>query len=346
MANLLSSNYFQKVKKVENDYELMQCLLHQLGEAIDLKINTILLKSNFNLSNIVLMPKYRVKTTKSVIYNIFNRKNIQPRTNPLDGLQDKVGTRIVVLNEQNVQEIADILLSCTESWSIRCGRSLDKNNEPYKAIHLYVTPNANLLPSLSSLSKKELTGLVCEIQIKTNLQHTLNLFSHDLLYKNPYSLDGETKKKIQEAYEMIIKIDLFMLNMYNSKNSFDSYVKGFFKEIACLYINLNHKLAPKVNEDVIRDTIQNSDHNLNALIFSTYEVENIAISDVISLCSEKASDIEYLINSDTYLVNEPIVIFIVYLFYKKRHTLKSKWFLSDEILSDIFHGLGYAYDYD
>lgn len=341
-------NFLEKIDKIKEKYLNLQKDLQDLGEILDKKILQYLYFSkNIDINRIITFPKHRVKEIKSVINNIIYRKSAGERSNLLVGLHDKVGTRIVVLTENDVKKVADILLSQNDCWDIRIGRELDKkpdNSFDYKAIHLYVTPKQNMLPQFSQLSKKKLEIYECEIQIRTNLQHTLSIVQHDVTYKNVYKFDGELSEKLANAYEMIEKIDNYIWLIYNSMENNDIHIKEFYTEIANIYSQFNRRFVQNSKKVEIKELVEKSDKRLNALIFSIYEVEKIKIDDIETVCKLNYKDVDYLVNSNIFLTQEPIIILIAYLCFKKRNTLKIRWFLSDDILQEIFHKLGFAYD--
>lgn len=342
--------YLQKVAEVRQDYEEMKGALQAWGNFIDNKILEYIKNDDrFDINRIVMNPKNRIKVTDSVINNLFHRKNLEPRSIPLLAIPDKVGTRIVLLTEDDVCYIADLLTSKDEFWSIRIGRQLEKKMESgfdYRAIHLYLTPRTSSLSFFSEFNKKQLDNYICEVQIRTNLQHTLALVQHEWTYKNAFSLEGDLEVALRDAYDKIKVADDTICQIYQSMDKIDTYERKFFTDVANIYAQFNRSLVDKTGKDAVKNVIQNSDHQLNALFFKEFSVKNIEIEDIEKVCSENETDISFLINnSQLTLAKEPIVILLAYMVFKKKYTLTSKWFLSDELLEALFYSLGQNYEH-
>jgi ppGpp synthetase/RelA/SpoT-type nucleotidyltranferase len=343
------NDYLQQVEKVRQDYEEMKDALQAWGDFIDQKIVEYLENDvNFDATRIVMNPLNRVKTTESVINNLFHRKNLEPRSTPLVAIQDKIGTRIVLLTEDDVCYLGDLLMSKEEFWSVRIGRRLEKKMESgfdYRAIHLYLTPRAISLPIFNEFNKKQLENYICEVQIRTNLQHTLALVQHEWTYKNAYSLEGDLEISLRDAYDKIKVADDTICQIYQSMHKIDTYERKFFTDVVNIYAQFNRSLAELSDKDVVKSVIQSSDHQLNALFFKEFSIKNIQIQDIEKVCSENENDISFLINkSQLTLAKEPIVILLAYMVFKKKYTLTSKWFLSNELLEALFYSLGQNYE--
>ena len=344
------NEYLQKIANVGQGYEEMKDVLKAWGDFIDNKILEYIQNDDrFDISRIVINPKNRVKVTDSVINNLFHRKNLEARSIPLAAIQDKVGTRIVLLTEDDVCYIGDLLLSKEEFWSVRIGRRLEKKMESgfdYRAIHLYLTPRTSSMPFFNGFNKKQLENYICEVQIRTNLQHTLALVQHEWTYKNAFSLEGELEVALRDAYDKIKVADDTICQIYQSMHNIDTYERKFFTDVANIYAQFNRSLVDISDKDVVKKVIQDSDHQLNALFFKEFSVKNIQIQDIEKVCSENETDIFFLINnSQLTLAKEPIVILLAYMVFKKKYTLTSKWFLSNELLEALFYSLGQNYEH-
>lgn len=344
------SEVFQRINRIKEIYREMQEDLNELGYRIDNLITEYLSQLPEGLrKHIIQYPVHRLKDEQSVINNIFFRRSVQRNNdeNALFNLRDKVGTRIVLLTEDDVQKVAEFLTSQTEFWDIRVGRELNKILEggfDYRAIHLYITPKPGLVQRFADKSKKYLSRYECEVQIRTNLQHTLAEVQHSVTYKIPYALDGDLEKKLREAYEKIKVVDDFLRNLFRSREEYDLTVQQLFGDITNLYIQLRRDLREQAGEKLQRDKINESDHRLNALLFQIYDVGKISSNELFAVCEKHWKDVEFLVNSKTILAREPIIVLIAYLFFTRKHTLRRSWILPEDILEEVYHHLGEAFE--
>lgn len=344
------SEIFRHISLVKEVYSSMQTDLSEIGYQLDRLLTEYMGQLPKDVQKrIIRYPVHRIKDEKSVINNIFFRKSVQ-RTEPEDALfdlKDKVATRIILLTEDDVNLVTELLQSKADYWNIRIGRELDKALQggfDYRAIHIYITPKPSFLPQFADKSKKYLSRFVCEVQIRTNLQHTLAEVQHSITYKTPYALDGELEKKLTEAYDKIKSVDDFICNLFQIRENLDVSVQQLMIEITNLYIQLRLDLRGQAGEKLQKERIKESDHQLNALIFQVYAANKINTENVFKVCEKHWKDIEYLVNSDAVLSREPIVVLLAYLFFTQKYTLRKNWVLSEDLLEEIYHHLGAAFE--
>ena len=150
---------------------------------------------------------------------------------------------------------------------------------------------------------------------------------------------------LRDAYEKIKVADDTICQIYKSMHKIDTYERNFFTDVAKMYAQFNRSFIDNSNKNIVKNIVENSDNQLNALFFREFSIKNIKIGDIEKVCFEHETDIIFLINkSQLSLAKEPIIILLAYMVFEKRYTLTSKWFLSNELLEALFYSLGQNYE--
>ncbi|WP_232631530.1 GTP pyrophosphokinase [Methylobacterium sp. Leaf118] len=126
--------------------------------------------------------KPRLKADKKLIEKAFFRnKNYR---DPYESIEDKVGTRFVVLLGSDVDKVV-AAVEAMKGWTHSKDRDYDEeqNKNPvlfeYAAVHFVVRP----VEALTIGDVQIPAGTPCELQIKTILQHAYSELTHDTIYK-------------------------------------------------------------------------------------------------------------------------------------------------------------------
>uniref|UniRef100_UPI00396B139D GTP pyrophosphokinase n=2 Tax=Klebsiella/Raoultella group TaxID=2890311 RepID=UPI00396B139D len=135
---------------------------------------------------------YRTKTKEGIIEKV-DRKNYK---NPWKQLTDVSGVRVILYLESDIVRVSEILNSTfnidnENSMSNESRLSSDKVG--YRSVHYVcdIGEKRNVLKEYEYVS-----GMKCEIQVRTMLQHAWAELTHDRNYKLGANLPLEIKRKI------------------------------------------------------------------------------------------------------------------------------------------------------
>jgi ppGpp synthetase/RelA/SpoT-type nucleotidyltranferase len=147
-----------KEQGIREDYEAMKSDLSSWGDLVDTTILSLLSQNEISESKIQIPPKHRIKTTESLIGRAIYDKTVE-FSDPLKGIPDKVGTRIVLTSTRDVTKVIEILKGHTESWKARVSRGPEKHMKnpkefDYASVHLELIPTQNV-PLVSGKTNRQ-----------------------------------------------------------------------------------------------------------------------------------------------------------------------------------------------
>jgi putative GTP pyrophosphokinase len=330
-------NQLEKEQKLISEYDLLKPLLINWGKQVDEIILELLQNdTNFQIQSLQIPPKHRIKMDNSLIRNALYGK--LDSTDPLLRIEDKVGTRIVVTSLRDVEKVKAIIEKNTTYWQFRISRNLEKSlDKPkefdYNALHINLIPSENV-KGFETFSKKTRSYYVCELQVRTLLQHAYAEVAHDTIYKGPYSENGKLVRLMSKAEALMEVTDEYFCNVYDTMEKIEEYEISF--------INRLEKMA--ITEFGYKFSRKDIDSTLTNEIFEIFEIKKINIEEVERvLISNKSEIIKLLSNMKSYLSKQPILLFLAYLTITDRFSLKEKWHLDELILKEIFMRMNYAF---
>lgn len=150
-----------------------------------------------------LSVSYRTKS-KSSIQEKITRKNY---SSPLEQMTDISGVRVILFFESDIEKACDIIKSIFNvdiANSTNNAERLSIDKIGYRSVH-YVCDIGNDRRELAEYSY--ISGLKCEIQIRTMLQHAWAELTHDRNYKFEGHLPLDIKRKINLYSGMLELVD-------------------------------------------------------------------------------------------------------------------------------------------
>lgn len=329
-------DFFKKEVDLIDHYNKLKPLLFQWGNFIDSKLLNILIAYGFDTNRIQIKPKHRIKEDKSLISRAFYR-DINS-SDPLKRIEDKVGTRIVVTTIDDVLKIREIVKSESQFWSVRESRGIEKYlNRPkefdYQSLHLNLTPT-NLAQGFNGLSKKERDYYVCELQVRTLLQHAFAEVAHDTIYKGAFGADSQLVRILSRGMALMEATDEYFCRAYEIMEMEETYERTFLDKLIAIS---NDKL------EITPFQLRGLDSVLTESIFNVFDVRSISISDVERTLITNKTLIEKTLNkTQSYLRSQPIIILIIHLIISNTYLVRERWYLEEEIIKDLFFKLGFS----
>lgn len=327
--------------KFIEEYNKIKPKLNDWGDFIDTHICKIL-NDTTNPDSIVKIqvhPKYRIKADNSIISKAFYKEPYRDSSKKLVRIEDKVGTRIVVTSKRDSEKVLKIIKSQTSVWDTRISRHPDKNllKNPkefdYNAIHVNLTPK-NEHPLFNGITKSNLECYVCELQIRTLLQHAYAEVAHDTIYKGPHGSNNKLVRLLSKAEALMEVTDEYFDNAYQAMEDTKEYEHSFLESLIRMADSeLNFKFS--------RNSV---DVPLTNELFETFNIYNIQLEDVEKVIKDNKPLLTVLLkNMKSYLSKQPVLLLISYLVFSDSSELREKWMLEEHILKDIFKRLNFSY---
>lgn len=330
------NDFFKKEKELLDNYNRLKPLLSEWGNFVDIKLLEFLYNNNFDLNRIQIKPKHRIKEDKSLISRAFYRD--VNSSDPLKKIEDKVGTRIVVTTIDDVLKIREIITSETQFWSVRESRGIEKHlNKPkefdYQSLHLNLLPT-NQADGFREMPKKEREYYICELQVRTLLQHAFAEVAHDTIYKGAFGADSQLVRILSRGMALMEATDEYFCRAYEIMEKEETYERTFLDKLIAIS-NDKLEVAPFQSREL--------DSVLTRNIFDVFEIRNISINDVERTVITNKSLIEKTLNkTQSYLRSQPIIILIIHLIISNTYLIKERWYLEEEIIKDLFFKLGFS----
>ncbi len=280
-------------------------------------------------------PAIRVKDLDSFITKALYRvQENKEYADPLTGITDQVGVRFVTLLQSNADEVVEFILS-SEAWSARIDRSfkleLPKNPKEfdYVAVHIHVEPVADTV----AFGHVVPPGTVCEVQVKTLLQHAHSELTHNTTYKGELKENNDLVRRIARGAAMIESTD----------DTFE-LVARTMKDATARLEEMEHGLSKYYATKL--DTVA-VDGLLNDILLTAY-VKQLRDVDTAEAVAKYVDGRPVLIDviekhaDDRLLFRAPGVLLVFYLMEERWHLAREAWPLPPSDFEELAHLAGFA----
>ncbi|WP_241723651.1 GTP pyrophosphokinase family protein [Raoultella sp. HC6] len=220
-----------------------------LGKHIAFIIENLLQQNKIDY----LSVSYRTKAKEGIIEKV-GRKNY---TNPCEQLTDVSGVRVILYLESDIVRVSEILNSTfnidnKNSMSNESRLSSDKVG--YRSVHYVcdIGEKRNLLKEYEYVS-----GIKCEIQVRTMLQHAWAELTHDRNYKLGANLPLKIQRKINLFSGMLEIADQGFSEIVNS---IEEYEESLSKE------DLNQSLSHDINSITLDMFVRNTSDKIGLIL--------------------------------------------------------------------------------
>jgi ppGpp synthetase/RelA/SpoT-type nucleotidyltranferase len=307
--------------------------LKRWGETVDTTLIEQIMQDMIGEHLIKIYPSYRIKDDRSYLFKALYRKKNYPK--PIENIEDKIGTRIVVLKSDDIKIVQQRILDYN-LWVSKLTKNIDQEIEDkpnifdYQSSHIVVRP----LDNDNNFPPELINSLTCEIQIRTLLQHAFAEVSHDSTYKGPYKNDKEILRRLAKAMALMEATDDYFCGIFDMMSDEKRHYALYLKEMINLFKQFNN-------------TFDNSELNLfiTDSIFDLLEIESIPIQELEFFTTKYHKDLtKYIKPQNGLLFQQPTIILTLYYFYNKRTFLRDNWTLNNEVLKSIYKTTGTAYD--
>ena len=317
-------------EEIKKEFGILKPDLEVWGKFVDQTIKDII--CHYRYGEIQILPKHRVKDEQSFINKALYRG--KGYDNPMVQIEDKVGTRVIVLVTDIIDRVSKDLMDYTR-WNIKESKTKHEIFEEvpdkfgYQSIHYIVTPKDNCCNFASGSSRLE--QLTCEIQVRTLLQHAYAEISHDNVYKWPYKNDPVILRQLAKSMALMEAADDYFCKTLeqvsapqNKENMLLEYLVKVFMKIRGL------------------DEPPSFDRNLAEEVLSLVADKHISVEDIDIFLESKAEIVDAIRYGKSVITQQPIIILLAYCLDKFPYDLQEKWDIDYDVYNSVCRSLGYA----
>jgi len=221
-------------------------------------------------------PIYEQFTTKArrLIVDLLDAKNfkihsISARTKKIESLEEKLereekhyeklsditdlsGVRIICLFSDDVDKVAEIIaqnFKVNDELSIDKRENLDPDKFGYISLHYIVEISADR-ENLADFEKFK--GLICEIQIRSILQHAWAEIEHDLGYKSISGIPKNIRRKFSRQAGILELADEQFITIRQDIEEYGKRIENLFKHSydEILIDNITLKYYIELSDDI------------------------------------------------------------------------------------------------
>lgn len=320
-------------EEIFSQFESLKPELKNWGEMVDGILIDTIMKDMINEHLIKILPSYRLKDDKSYLFKaLYRKKNYR---NPIENIEDKIGTRIVVLKSDDIKIVQQRILEF-KGWQSKLTKNIDQEIEDkpnifdYQSSHIVVSPTTDNEYFSAEISN----SLTCEIQIRTLLQHAFAEVSHDSTYKGPYKNDKEILRRLAKAMALMEATDDYFCNIFSIMSDEKRHYALYLKELIKLFKQFNNQFDYSELNHFVTDNI-----------FDLLELQNVPIQDLEGFTTKHQSDLKkYIQPKSGLLFQQPTIILALYYFTYHRTFLRDNWTLKNDVLKSLFKVTGTAYE--
>jgi len=303
------------------------------GEFIVNEIKTSFKKKGKDLDSFFkVQPSVRLKTDNSLVEKALYRPN-KSYTDPYNDIEDKVGTRFIVLLLDDIKEICSEI-ETSDLWTFDACKHFDedKENNPllftYQSVHYIlrakqeITLNDTIIPS----------STCCEVQIRTLLQHAHAELTHDEIYKAKGSIKPQVHRTVAKSMALIETTDDFFSEVTRMLNHGPLEDHRILEQLDGLYLSYTG-ISPKTQKSAI--TIWDEFESLidDQLVDNIKEqFEKEPLSHLPKIIKDK-----YATNS---FYQQSTVLFVYWMLKRKKQALLKQWPLNKDLLIPLANDIG------
>lgn len=322
-------------KEIINQFQELMPLLIEWGRCVDTTLQTYLDSLGFSQERIQRKPESRVKNLNSYVQKaLYRGKNYQ---NPIKDITDKVGTRVVLLNLDDVKTVSAFILGhgdwevVDQSQDIDYIREHKPNEFGYQSNHFVVRPKE------PKYSKDLCELLTCEIQVRTLLQHAYAEASHDTVYKSGHAEDPQVLRGLAVTMAFLETADDKIKFIYDKSKEVQTKRSSLTSKIAGIYRSIVPSYDDKAYDAGMTETF------MSLFDDSFFEC---ALSELSDFIEKREVDIKAALNSQQLpvLFQQPVSLLAFYAIVKKQSYLIENWPFTYDSLRLLLKSMGISDD--
>jgi putative GTP pyrophosphokinase len=318
----------KKELELANSYSSIYNDLVTWGAFVDKTLfETVLLPI---ISEVKIFPLFRVKSQQSFLDKALYRK--QGYTDPINQIDDKVGTRVILLKSNDIHQVAELIKQYL-SWDAKVTKDINQLIEDKPQIFDYQSMHLVVYPKKGVVNFEHNYQYGCEIQIRTLLQHAYAEVSHDSTYKGPYQFDNGIIRQLSKSMALMESTDDYFLEIYelmaDPKRKFAALLKGL--------VNIYQSFMPDFQ-------LNDLNINLSDRLMLLVTIRDVTIKQIETYVEKHRDQFEKAIKKNNGLLfHQPISILVGYFVLRHNDTIKEHWPLDQNLLKEIFLAFNYSY---
>jgi len=258
-------------------------------------------------------PEPRVKDTDSFLAKALRRRKNYDR--PLEQITDMVGIRFIVLL---LTELSDFEAEKTER----------PHHFDYQSIHYVVHPKK---PVKSGDVITVPASLMCEIQVRTLLQHAYAELAHNTIYKPSLCLDRDVNRQIAKSSALVEATDEIFIGVHGKIQAASEQLKRIHEIVAASY--QKHVGTPLNSDERLTSSLLDPyRHNLRTLSAEALEVYLTEKDFIADRVKERAPL--------SILYRHPVVLAVYFLVANEPDLVPKQWPADQAHLEMIYSDLG------
>lgn len=321
--------------EIKKQFQELHPVLEEWGKIVDAVLQDFLDSLNFSSERIQRKPKSRVKDEKSYIQKaLYRGKNY---AEPIKDITDKVGTRVVLLNIEDVKRVSDFVEHC-EEWEIKDkSQDIDYIREHKPSEFSYQSNHYVIVPKEPRYPRDLCALLTCEIQIRTLLQHAYAEISHDVVYKSGHDEDPRVLRGLAVTMAFLETADDKIKFIYDKAKE----VKTRHSNLIVLITELYRQFVPSYKEESYDAGMAEA---FLAIVNDDFEKQ--ALAELSDFVKTYKTDIYTALTQEPLpiLYQQPIAILLFFGIKKKQTYTKKHWPYSFDSLKDVVRSMGFSED--
>lgn len=301
------------------------------GKFVVAEICSSLESVNKELGTFLKIPaKHRLKDDQSLIDKAFYRAG-KNYSDPYNDIEDKVGSRFVVLTISDIELICNIIKS-SNLWTFDACKHFDedKENSPllftYQSVHFVLRPKKQV--SIDGVDIPE--NVPCEVQIRTLLQHAHAELTHDAIYKAKTAIKPKVHRTVAKSMALIETTDDFFTEVTKQLSQGPLEELAIVSQLDALYYGFTGIKAD--TQKSILTILDEFEDLIDSDLINTIEQfikNNPAIPEIIKS--------KY---SDGALYKQSTVLLLYWMLKRKKRRLLDNWPLDKKMLIPLANDIG------
>jgi putative GTP pyrophosphokinase len=303
-------------------------VIHVITEALGQQLGSKAAVAKF----LQIPPRPRVKETDSFLEKALVRKK---KADPLSEITDQVGIRFVVLLLEDIDCIGKIV----ESGPWRAQKDRDFLSERLeKADYFAYQSDHFVIRTREEFTFEEViipSGLPCEIQIRTILQHAYAEMAHNSSYKPPVKLPEEDQKHINRS---LAKGSALIETTDDVFRDIKKKLRDYNESVSALLLcssDIYHKVTGEAT---------NPNTVLGEIIAEEYRglLKDVTPEKLETWAKERPRLKESLLKKrvESVFYRDPVVILLGLLVTENETSIPRRWPVDSEYLEDFYNMLG------
>lgn len=320
---------------IRKEFQDLKPLLEDWGNTVDSLLTGYLESLHLSYERIQRKPECRVKEIESYVSKVLYRKSY---ANPIKDTTDKVGTRIVLLNLEDVFKVSNFIEKECDAWiCIEKAQDIDKIREQNPNVFTYQSNHLIVKPKPGKYTEEQCDLLTCEIQVRTLLQHAYAETSHDTVYKKGHSNSPDVLRSLATTMAFLETADDKIKKIYEETQTVTTPKTDLIE----LMVEIYRGYVPAYSD-------ADYDAGITERLLSLFD-DHFYSQTVVELrqfVSDNEADVKAALSKPQLpiLFRQPVILFAFYAIRKRQNYLVNNWPFTHESLIQVARAMNISDD--